>query len=282
MDAHNKNEVTLDKSEVQKNATKRKKSSRRTEYHEWIVKENGDLGIQLDQGIPGVISPAEGDPAVIEFRFNTSGGRSSHLEMEPEAWFVTGENEVAIDAYVESQAWPQGKGNTNPIPNGDEKVACQADSFTMQIVATDVLAGILGAIPDSYLAGMEKGNLIRSKATPWLALRLFNQRKTKEINLSPAPMFGLENVRPPLPNGTGQGYERNVAPAKVWAHAVVDGKEIRARNAVETLAIDDSVRDVHFRIAVSPHLVQLLQESTQLSGVTYDTTKSLTQVDFIS
>lgn len=277
--------VTLDKGSVQAGAKRRSRTARRNDFHQWAIKAGGGLEVIDDKGIPGIVEPESGnDPALIELRFKSVGGRhDSHLELNPQAYLIVGDQELPIDTYVEGQAWRNAKNAKAPMSNGEEFVSAECDSFAVQIVATSIMADVLGEIDPEYLASVDdKGKLVRSKATPWIATRLYRQRKSKDINLSATPMMGLENVRPTLPSGD-QGYERNVLPAKVYAHAFIGDKELRAREAVETLGLDESVRDVHFRMAVTADLVQKLQEHAEsLAGITYETTNTIKTVSFIS
>ena len=144
---------------------------------------------------------------------------------------------------------------------------------------------ILHRVPETALAGVSStGELVRSATTPWIGARLFrSNRDGMGLQWSPKPIFGMENVRPRLPGSEERTFERHGLPSRVYPHLLIDGQELRARRATEGMELDEGVRDLHIRFALTKNIIEALGKySKYLAGVTYESTSTTIDVDFVN
>lgn len=270
-------ELTLDRKTVKEGAKTRSPSVPRSTFQQWYVGKADDgrevLTVRDESNIPNIINPEAGDPALIEIRFDVSKGRVGRLELQPVAFFLVDGEEIPIDTVVECQAWKVSEEpHQAPLPNGDEYMECDADAFAVQFVATNPLHEILSILPVADMATVgEKGQLRSGKETSWLSARFYKNYDTGLVNINATPSFGIVGYKPPMPDTGDRLYERNGTPSKAYTHAQVGDKTLFARSAVRCLSIDEGIRDVHVRLAVTPHLMALLKEHTKfLADVTHE------------
>jgi hypothetical protein len=280
--------ATLNAKKVTAGAKKRsgRTANSSKKYYDWCRKGPDTIGLMDEKPTPGLLIGSEEIPPHFKINFEVGGNRkNSHLELVPELHFIVGDEDIVVDTIVETQAWM--KNQRQPERDGEQLIFVdECDSYSLLFVPTVPMNDILQAVPDTVLPTVKDGKLIKSSSTPWIGTRFYpsTTKDGQSYSWNGKPLFGLEGVLPPLPDGVeGRGYERNGLPARVWAHRVYDGNEFRARLAVEGLELDPDTNDVHVRFAFTKHVKDLLEQySNQLPEVTYETTSTVKEVSFIS